>query len=67
MALAWKLGLPLGAVGRRPGDAPGVVFARLGGPQDRTLSTENRPDVVPLARSAEWVVYALACPVVRNG
>lgn len=67
MALAWKLGLPLGDVGRRPGDAPGVVFARLGGLQDRTLSAEHRPDVVPLARSAEWVVYALACPVVRNG
>ena len=66
MALAWKLGLPLGDVGRRPGDGPGVLFARLGGPRDRALS-DGRPDVVPVARSAEWVVYALACPTVVTG
>ena len=66
MALAWKLGLPLGDIGRRPGDGPGVLFARLGGPQDRGLSG-GRPDVVPVARSAEWVVYALACPTIVTG
>ena len=67
MALAWKLGLPLGDVGRRPGGGPGVTFALLGGPQDRALAAEHRPEVVPLARSTEWVVYALACPAVTTG
>jgi hypothetical protein len=65
MALAWKLGVPLGEVRRRLGDAPGVVFAQRGGRQDRALRGEagsGNSDVVTLARSAEWAVYAVGCP-----
>jgi hypothetical protein len=65
MALAWKLGVPLGEVRRRLGDAPGVFFAARGGRQDRALRRSegsSSPDAVRLAQSAEWTVYAVGCP-----
>jgi hypothetical protein len=61
MALAWKLDVPLGDVRWRVLDGPGVMFAQRGGRRDRALASADRADVVRLARSAEWNVYAVRC------
>lgn len=67
VALAWKLHVPLDRVNRRlPADGPGVLFARTGGRQDRLLSARPPAEVTPLARSTEWAVYAVGCPMPRD-
>jgi hypothetical protein len=66
MALAWKLDLPLGEVRRRLPQGPGVAFVRIGERQEQRLSGDPSPEVTPLARSAEWAVYALACPAAGS-
>jgi len=60
-ALAWKLGVRVTDVPRFLGPRPGVVFARVGGPRERTLSFLLPPAVRPLARTAEWTVFAVGC------
>lgn len=62
MALAWKLGIPLGQVGGRLPEDSGVALARPGGRLDGRLSGKPPPEVVMLGRSDEWVVYAVSCP-----
>ncbi|MGH9210458.1 MAG: hypothetical protein ACRD2C_07210 [Acidimicrobiales bacterium] len=66
MALAWRLDVPLSHVPPRLGDGPGVVFARVGSRRDVLLSGEPSSEVATLARSAEWVAYAVGCqPALR--
>jgi hypothetical protein len=61
-ALAWKLGVRMADVPRFLGPRPGVVFARVGGTRQRTLSLQSRPGVRRLARTEEWAVFAVDCP-----
>jgi len=60
-ALAWKLDVRLADVPRFLGPRPGVVFTRVGGNRERTLSFLSRPGVRPLARTEEWMVFAVDC------
>lgn len=61
-ALAWRLDVRAADVARYLGPRPGVVFARVGGTRQRALSFLSRPGVRPLARTEEWMVFAVDCP-----
>jgi hypothetical protein len=61
-ALAWKLDLPMSRVARRLDATGGVMFARLGGRDDRTLASAPPAGTRPLARTEHWAVYAVGCP-----
>lgn len=61
-ALAWRLGLRMSDVARFLGPRPGVIFTRVGGTRQRTLSFLSRPGVRPLARTDDWMVFAVECP-----
>ena len=63
-ALAWKLERRVADVARFLGPRPGVVFARVGGQRERTLSFLSRPDVRSIARTREWAVFAVDCPAL---
>ena len=62
-ALAWRLDVRVADVARFLGPRPGVVFARVGGRRQRTLSWSSRPGVRRLARTDEWMVFAVDCPM----
>jgi hypothetical protein len=61
-ALAWKLDLPMSRVSRRLDTAGGVLFARAGGRDDRTMASAPAATTRPLARTDHWAVYVVGCP-----
>ena len=61
-ALAWRLDVRVSDVAHFLGPRPGLIFARVGGRRQRTLSFLSRPGVRPLARTDEWMVFAVDCP-----
>jgi len=65
-ALAWKLGVRVADVPLFLGPRPGMVFTRVGGLRERTLSFLSPPGVRPVARTTQWAVFAVDCPWVRD-
>lgn len=59
-AVPWKLDLPLRLSPRQLSDGTGTLLLRAGKSRDRTVSTS--PLAVELARTEEWVAYAVRCP-----
>jgi len=60
-ALAWRVDVPLSAVGRSTRIPTGVVVVRTGGKADVRLTAAG-PTTVALARGRGWVIYAVDCP-----
>jgi hypothetical protein len=64
MGVAWKLDLPVGAVGLdlddEAGPPRGVMLMRAGGPRDRAIARQDHTTVV--LRTDEWAVLAVNCP-----
>lgn len=60
-SLAWMLDVPLHETKRALLDRPGVVFDRRGTPTAVVLEAATDPEVVVLARTADWLVVSVGC------